>query len=89
MSLFDDFSVDNTQSGIMPSNSKGITTDIRNSRPFMSSGSILPAIYYDFEAQRRHTLRRRPTSHGSVPDYVSQSKLSQQESQNDESSIQD
>jgi hypothetical protein len=88
MGLFDDFSVDNTQSGIMPNSSKGVTTDIRNSRPFMTSGGVLPAIYYDLEAQRRHALKRRPTSHGSVPDYGSQSKPPQQESQSDESSTQ-
>jgi hypothetical protein len=89
MSDFDDFSIDsNTSSAVI----KVYSTDLRNTGSFLHTTCALPAIYYDFKAQQRHSAKlkaTRPTFHESGPGYVSPSTPPQQESQSDESSTQD
>lgn len=89
MSSFDDFDINTNVSSVVV---KSISTDLRNTGSFLLSCCALPAIYYDFRAQQRHSAKlkaTRPTFHGSVLDCVPQSKPPQQESQNDESSFQE
>ena len=89
MSDFDDFDIDSNVTGAVI---KGYTSDIRSTPSRLYSIEALPAFYYDLEAQRKFNIRKarnRPTSHGTVLDYGSQSKPLQQESQSDESSFQE
>lgn len=89
MSDFDNFDIgSNISSAVL----KTFTTDLRNPGNFLHTTSALPAIYYDFEAQRRHSAKlkaTRPTFRESGPGYVSPSTPPQQESQSDESSFLD
>lgn len=89
MSDFDNFNIgSNISSAVI----KVYSTDLRNTGSFLHTTCALPAIYYDFEAQRRHSAKlktNRPTFRESGPGYVSQSTPPQQESQSDESSFQD
>lgn len=89
MSNFDDFDIGgNVSSAVI----KVYSTDLRNTGNFLLTTCALPAIYYDFEAQRRHSAKlkaTRPTFRESGPGYVSPSTPPQQESQSDESSFLD
>jgi hypothetical protein len=89
MSAFDDFDIgSNVSSAVI----KVYSTDLRNPGNFLRTTCALPAIYYDFEAQRRHSAKLkaiRPTFRESGPGYVSPSTPPQQESQSDESSFLD
>ena len=64
MSSFDDFGLGGNVGGVMPTYKQSVPTDLRNSRPFMTSGGYLPRFYYDFKAQARHHAYRRL---GSIP----------------------
>ena len=59
MSSFDDFGLGGNVGGVMPTYTKSVPTDVRTSRPFMTSGGYLPSFYYDFKAQARHHAHRR------------------------------
>ena len=89
MSDFDDFDIgSNVSSAVI----KSYSTDLRNPGNFLRTSCALPAIYYDFEAQQRHSAKlkiNRPTFRESGPGYVSPSTPPQQESQSDESSFLD
>lgn len=89
MSNFDDFNIDNNVSSAVI---KVYSTDLRNTGNFLLTTCALPAIYYDFKAQQRHSAKLkaiRPTFRESGPGYVSPSTPPQQESQSDESSFLD
>lgn len=89
MSDFDDFDIGSNVSNAVI---KVYSTDLRNTGNFLHTTCALPAIYYDFEAQRRHSAKlkaNRPTFREIGPDYVSPSTPPQQESQSDESSFLD
>ena len=89
MSDFDDFDIGSNVSGAVI---KVYSTDLRNTGSFLHTTCALPAIYYDFKAQQRHSAKlkaTRPTFRENGPGYVSPSTPPQQESQSDESSFLD
>jgi len=59
MSDFDDFSINGSLSGVLPTQKSSLPSTVRNSRSFFGNSSFLPRFYYDFQAQARHHAHRR------------------------------
>lgn len=55
---FDSFSIDNSQSGIIPKH-HSIPTDVRSSRPFLRQNSPLPKMYYDLKVQDQRKIKKQ------------------------------